>query len=86
MAADVQVRIGSDNVCDITSPMGTVDLMDEVLVLGNALRYYDVDFLARLAAGKRLDKEGMTRLRLHLEENAAFVQSVVNRYAPELAD
>jgi len=86
VAAGVQVRIGSDNVCDITSPMGTVNQMDELLVLGNAIRYYDINFLARIAAGKRLDAEGMARLRTHLSENAAFIETIVNRHAPELAD
>jgi cytosine deaminase len=83
MAVGVQVRIGSDNVCDITSPMGTVDLIDEVLVLGNAMRYYDINFLARVAAGKRLDEDGLVRLRAHLADNNAFVESIVRRYAPD---
>ncbi len=85
IAAGVHVRIGSDNVCDITSPMGTVNLMDELLVLGNAMRYYDIDFLARVAAGKRIDADGLARLATHLEENEASLQSIVRRYAPELA-
>lgn len=79
VAAGVQVRLGSDNVCDITSPMGTVNLMDEVRVLGDCVRYYDIDFLARIAAGKRLDAEGMTRLQAHLADNAAHVNAVVRR-------
>lgn len=85
VAANVQVRIGSDNVCDITSPMGTVNLMDELLVLGNTMRYYDIDFLARVAAGKRLDDAGMRRLRAHLADNEQAIRSVVNRYEPSRA-
>jgi len=77
--AGVQVRIGSDNVCDITSPMGTPDLMDEVRVLGDALRYYDRDFLARIAAGKPIDAAGKARLRAHLETDRHFVDAVVTR-------
>lgn len=84
VAAGVLVRIGSDNVCDITSPMGTVNMMDELLVLGNTMRYYDIDFLARIAAGKRLDENGMARLKAHLVENDAFVDAVVQRHAPDL--
>ncbi|WP_457940337.1 hypothetical protein [Mesorhizobium sp. 10J20-29] len=84
VANGVQVKIGSDNVCDITSPMGTVNLMDELLVLGNAMRYYDFHFLSCIAAGKRLDPAGSVRLKAHLEENAAVVLSTVRRYAPEL--
>ena len=83
VAAGVMVRIGSDNVCDITSPMGTVNMMDELLVLGNTMRYYDIDFLSRLAAGKRLDDAGMARLKTHLSDNDDFVDAVVQRFAPQ---
>ena len=83
VAAGVMVRIGSDNVCDITSPMGTVNMMDELLVLGNTMRYYDIDFLSRLAAGKRLDADGMARLKTHLMDNDAMVDEVVQRFAPQ---
>lgn len=78
--AGVYVRIGSDNVCDITSPMGTPNLMDEVRVLGDALRYYDLDFLARIAAGKQIDAAGKARLREHLEVDRQFVNQVVSRF------
>lgn len=80
VAAGVQVRIGSDNVCDITSPMGTPNLMDEVRVLADAVRYYDIDFLARIAAGKPIDACGMERLRSHLATNAVFCDQVVSRF------
>lgn len=81
IAAGVHVRIGSDNVCDITSPMGTPDLMDEVKVLGDALRYYDIDVLARIAAGKRPDGDGLERLRRHLATDRAHVDQVIGRFA-----
>jgi hypothetical protein len=81
--AGVQVRIGGDNVCDITSPMGTPNLMDEVRVLGDALRYYDIDFLARIAAGKPIDDAGKARLRAHLETDARFVEAVVRRVSAQ---
>lgn len=76
----VQVRIGSDNICDITSPMGTPNLMDEVRVLGDALRYYDVDFLARIAAGKPIDGDGRARLKAHLDLDRDFVEKVVRPF------
>lgn len=78
--AGVQVRIGSDNVCDITSPMGTPNLMDEVRVLADAIRYYDIDFLARIAAGKPIDAGGAERLRSHLATNASVCDQVVSRF------
>lgn len=68
-AAGVHVRLGSDNICDITSPAGTPDLMHEIYVLCNALRYYDVDCLAKLGAGLRLDAADRLRLQRHLAED-----------------
>jgi cytosine/adenosine deaminase-related metal-dependent hydrolase len=68
-AAGVHVRLGSDNICDITSPAGTPDLMHELFVLCNALRYYDVECLAALGAGLRLDAADQLRLQRHLAED-----------------
>ncbi len=76
----VQVRIGSDNICDITSPMGTPDLMAEVFVLANALRIYDVEILAKISAGLPLDPADRSRLRHHLDEDAAAVAQQLRRY------
>jgi cytosine deaminase len=70
LAAGVQVRIGSDNICDITSPAGTPDLVDEIFVLCNAIRFYDLDILAKLGAGKSLSAEEISRIREHLERAA----------------
>jgi cytosine deaminase len=78
--AGVQVRIGSDNVCDITSPMGTPNLMDEVRVLGDTMRYYDIDFLARIATGKPIEADGLNRLSAHLATDAMFADKVVRRF------
>ena len=80
VVAGVQVRIGSDNVCDITSPMGTPNLMDEVRVLADALRYYDIDFLARIAAGKPIDEPGLERLRAHLKVDRDVTENIVSRF------
>jgi hypothetical protein len=63
------VRVGSDNVCDITSPAGTLDLMDEIFVLSHALRYFDVDYLAALATGSQLSDDERERVHHHLDVN-----------------
>lgn len=76
----VQVRIGSDNICDITSPMGTPDLLEEVFVLANALRIYDLGILARIAAGQPLDAAERSRLRAHLDEDAAAVAQLMEKH------
>jgi cytosine/creatinine deaminase len=68
-AAGVHVRLGTDNVCDITSPAGTLDVMDEIFVLSNALRYYDTEVMACLAAGCKLPSSARKRIADHLEED-----------------
>lgn len=77
LASGIHVRVGSDNICDITSPAGTVDLLDEIFVLCNALRYYDIDVLSRLAAGQRLSLGERQRVAQHLRDDREFVAEVV---------
>lgn len=79
----VQVRIGSDNICDITSPMGTPDLLEEVFVLANAMRIYDIGILAKIAAGVPLDAQDRARLRQHLKEDMVAVLELM-KLQPQL--
>lgn len=81
LAAGIWVRLGSDNVCDITSPAGTLSLLDEVFVLCNALRYYDLPTLASLAAGTPLDEASRLRLTEHLKADAAEIEKAVIQYS-----
>jgi len=67
LANDIPVRLASDNINDITSPAGTADLMDEIFVFCNAIRFYEIPILARLGAGKRLNLEQKEQIRNHLE-------------------
>lgn len=80
LLAGVHVRIASDNICDITSPMGTADLLDEVFVLANTLRFYDQDVLAKIAAGHPLDTTDIDRLRVHLDEDRAATAAVLDKH------
>lgn len=73
LAAGVHVRLGSDNICDITSPAGTPDLLHEIYVLCNAVRYYDLELLAKLAAGVRTDAADRERLERHLLDDRAEI-------------
>lgn len=81
LVAGVQVRIGSDNICDVTSPMGTPDLMDEVFVLANAIRYYDLDVLAHLAAGVPLGDDLRARITAHLAFDREAVETALTKIA-----
>ena len=84
LAAGVQVRIGSDNLCDITSPAGTVDLMDEIFVLANAVRFYDSEVLALIAAGKPLPEAARLRVADHLVHDQAHVARIAEKlYTPD---
>jgi len=76
LAAGVHVRIGSDNICDITSPAGTVDLMDELFVLANAVRYYDPEVLALVAAGKPLPETARARVADHLVHDQSEIERI----------
>jgi len=79
VTAGVHVRIGSDNICDITSPLGTPNLMDELRFMADVLRYYDIDFLARIGAGQRIDEGGRARLAEHLQRDQDFASEVVRK-------
>lgn len=80
LAAGIPVRVGSDNICDITSPAGTADMLDELFVLCNAVRFYDIDILAKMGAGRPLDAAEIARVREHLKRDEAEVQRVVGHY------
>ena len=80
LAAGVPVRLGSDNICDITSPAGTTDLLDEVFVLCNAIRFYDEAILAKLAAGVLLNADDRSRIQKHLKNDDLEMLRVVQQY------
>ncbi len=79
-AAGIHVRIGSDNICDLTSPAGTTDLVWEVFLLSNALRFYDIGILAKIAAGVRLDDKDRELIQNHLIHDAEEVNRVTAKF------
>ncbi|MEM9576705.1 MAG: hypothetical protein AAF999_06795 [Pseudomonadota bacterium] len=81
LVAGVHVRLGTDNVCDITSPAGTLDVMDEIFVLSNAVRYYDPEVMGSLAAGRRVSRAARARIAAHLEEDARQCTLAQQEYA-----
>lgn len=81
LAEGVQVRIGSDNICDMCSPAGVPDLVWEIFVLCNALRYYDEEILAKVAAGRALSVSECASVRGHLEQDAGEVARAVDKWA-----
>lgn len=81
LAAGVHVRLGSDNIADICSPSTTADLTDEVFVLSAAIRFYEINILAKLAAGKRLEADEREAVRDHLAKNDAEIARALNGIA-----
>ncbi len=77
LRAGVHVRLGSDNVADICSPSTTADLMDELFVLSAAIRFYDVDILAKLGAGVRLTAADRQLIGDHLQRNDGEIDKVL---------
>lgn len=79
LAAGIHVRLGSDNICDITSPAGTCDLINEIFILANALRFYDIDILAALAAGTKLNQSQCSQIMDHLKaDRSEITQAITN--------
>lgn len=78
VASGVHVRLGSDNIADICSPSTTADLMDEVFVLSAAVRFYQLDVLARLAAGQKLSQSEREIVAEHLRKNDQEMNKIIN--------
>ena len=79
LEAGIPVRIGSDNICDITSPAGTTDLIDELYVLCNTLRFYNEPILAKLGAGLPLSETERARVERHLKNDREEILQAVSR-------
>jgi cytosine/adenosine deaminase-related metal-dependent hydrolase len=80
LTAGVRVKIASDNIADICSPSTTADLIDELFVLSAAIRFYHVDILAHLAAGKPPTDAHLALIKDHLAQNNNEIQRVIDHY------
>jgi cytosine/adenosine deaminase-related metal-dependent hydrolase len=79
LAAGVHVRLGSDNIADICSPSGTPDLTDEIFILSNAIRFYHIGILAKLASGVRLNSKDRQLIKQHLYNNDLEIDKVLRQ-------
>jgi hypothetical protein len=82
LANDIPVLLGSDNIADICSPAGTPDLIDEVYALCNAIRFYDINILAKLAAGQTIDKDDKQLILDHLEHDREAIEAARDYQQP----
>ena len=81
-AAGIQVRLGSDNLADMLSPSTTANMSDEVFMLSAALRFYDVEILAKLACGQPLSSDDILTIQSHLEANDVEMAKAMRRWGP----
>jgi cytosine/creatinine deaminase len=84
LAIGIWVRTGSDNICDITSPAGTVDLVDELFVLCNAMRYYDLDVISKLGSGQKMSECDKKNLINHIKKDQAACDLIKQKYLKAL--
>lgn len=78
LAAGVHVRLASDNIADACSPSTTADLVDEVIVLSAACRFYDPRILAKLACGLAMNSKDRDVIRHHLSENQKEIEKTIS--------
>ncbi len=78
LAAGIQVRLASDNIADICSPSTTADLVDEIFILSAAIRFYDVEILAKLACGKTINEQERHFIKSHLAMNKVEIDKVLS--------
>lgn len=83
LAKGIHVRLGSDNIFDVTSPAGTIDLIDEVFVLSNVLRFYDQDIMAKLCAGKKINENEIEKIKIHLKKDDQEINQSIMDYYPD---
>lgn len=71
----VQVRLGTDNVADHFLPATVLDPRYEVGALANALRFYNVPILAKIACGKVIDEADLRLVKDHLQNERMHAES-----------
>jgi len=67
--AGIPIRIGTDNIADMYIPTSSGNVLYEMLVLADTLRFYDVEVLAKWASGTPLNESDLDRIRRHLAED-----------------
>lgn len=71
----IKTRVGTDNVDDIFIPANSLDLRQEVGTLANALRFYNVPLLAKLACGHELTAQDRDFIAKHLENEERYLDN-----------
>lgn len=69
----IHTRLGTDNVDDIFLPANSLDLRHEIATLTNALRFYNVPIIAKLACGKELSPDDKNFISQHLKYEEKYL-------------
>lgn len=69
----IKTRLGTDNVDDIFIPANSLDLHQEIATLANALRFYNIPVLAKLACGAQLLPQDREFISRHLENEERYL-------------
>lgn len=72
LEAGVQVKIGTDNICDVFVPSSDGCMLTEIKMLSNAIRFYIISVLSKLSAGKRLNEMDKEMIRRSLAGDEEF--------------
>lgn len=72
LEAGVYLRVGTDNICDVFVPSSDGCILSEIKVLSNAIRFYIINVLAKLAAGKKLNEMDKEMIRRSLAADQEF--------------
>ncbi len=76
LVEEIPIRIGSDNIADVFLPSTTSSLYDEILMLSNAVRYYNPEILAKVACGKELTDMDRELIRRSLEQDEEVFKGI----------
>ncbi|MBW3022903.1 amidohydrolase family protein [Candidatus Woesearchaeota archaeon] len=74
--AGVKLRIGTDNIADVFVPSGTPDMFKEMWLLSNAVRFYNPDILAKIAAGAELTEMDREIVHQVLEQDREVFKKI----------
>lgn len=66
LEAGVHIKLGTDNIGDVFVPSSDGCMLTEVKLLSHAIRFYIINVLAKLAAGKKLNRMDQEMVRRSL--------------------
>lgn len=65
----IPLRFGTDNIADMYIPTSAGTMLEEIVFLADAVRFYDPKILAKFASGTPLNQTDREAIRQHLEQD-----------------